>query len=294
MGYIATVRQRLATIQRWSTRKHIRLYNLALAVLSVGAGVFVYELVYLGQDARNLVAGALLAGGIGVAFAEITTTSDRRRLDDLRREIAARCRAAYRLGEFSYNFQAAAARGATTDRDVEAMIATGESIGISRGLVDIAREAQPAKHDVTRGRIMALLQFAGDDLLAFFQLGTDMFAIRSAGKSPPREVMAGVLDKVRDTLVNDVADYLTDDRIVVAWENLCQWWRRGNADDGDVQNIATLVHGYFLVLGASGETRLGREAAQIKQAITEIARAGSSASANSVGRLAAEAERALS
>lgn len=276
----------------WPGRRFVRMQNLIFAVLAIVAGVLVEELVPVDRDTKNLLAGALLAGGIGVAFAELTTTGDRRRVDELRREGFARCRAAYRLGEFAIPFALAVRCGERASHNVDGMLDASEIVGI-RQSIERFSQATDLDPNELQDHVSQLLQFVGDDLVAFFRLGSTVGAIRGeADKISDRQLLATALGQIADTL-DAVAPYTGEDQLLEGWLTLCAWWNAQLVSDTEAQALVLLFHAYFLVLGARGRGEPGPAAQRFRDVIGSVAGARRHASATDIASRVASAQAAI-
>ncbi len=280
---------------RWATRRHVRIYNLVFAALAVAAGVLVFELTDLTRDAKSLLAGALLAGGIGVVFAELTTTSDRRKVDELRREVLARCRTAYRLGEFFLPFHSAAAAGERTHRYVRVVLALGEIISLRSALEYIVDEAPAWDFEEAREELLALLPFAGDDLTPFFFLGIEISALRGASLATEdaQQQVTIVIAQVTAAFESDIEPYLDDEYVLRGWLRLDSWWNAQALSEEALHVITTLFHAYFLVLGARPRGAVGRSAHSYRNLIAKIAQMPLNATADEISGLVTSAQALL-
>jgi hypothetical protein len=234
-----------------------------LVAVALGLGVL---LIKMPTETKHFLAGLFLGIGAGGAIAEITATFERRDTDaqmaQLRAPLLGDCRLAYRLGEFVFPFYAALSRNEPDDRHVTEVQSLAETLGIGK---DVERSIEQAnKHGASefpeyQVRFQLALSFKGAHTLAFYALGSDLFAIRGPDAKSDREARASVATKIRESL-SIAKQFAGDCPTDTAWERFMARWEGGKLSENEIDDALMAFHGFHVGIGLDGPTMTAFEA----------------------------------
>lgn len=248
------VTAQLVPRQHESLSSNIRWRILTFFILMVCLGFLVF-LLHIAEGTKYFLAGALIGVGAGGGIGEVASSFERResrqRMGELREVVLARCRLAYGMGEYAFNFYAEISKGQNQDPEVEEFLYRADLLGIRTTfdlLVKGADPNNPELHDQLVGRVERGMIFLGQPLYMFFRLGQDIRAIRGDDAKTKAEARKIVSERVASYLAK-ASGFMEGVRVDRAWSNINHLWDQGSLESDEVDDLLFAVNSFFLLLG---------------------------------------------